>query len=266
MGTLEGLITRANSFDGYMEKASNAYLDSYTANKGYNNYQRFSRDVNAAGLAGCQAQPWCGTYQFAQELYEFGKDVALKHWHMTPQTYVGYNCFSTLAAFERAGKTGKEPRLGALVIFEYSHMGRVARIFNSGGKKKFYCNEGNTSGAQDDRNGGMVKTKIRGAYDANIRAFCYIDYEDDAVVEGWRQAADGKRWWYEYSDRSWAVGWKDLNTSSGKRRFYFDEDGYMLTGWQIIDGNWYFFETTKGSEEGALYRTNDKGVQAPWRL
>ena len=49
-------------------------------------------------------------------------------------------------------------------------------------------------------------TKERGAYDANIRAFCYIDYDDDAVVEGWRQAADGKRWWYEYSDGSYPKG------------------------------------------------------------
>ena len=37
------------------------------------NHQDFSNIVTSAGLAGCQDQPWCATYQFAMELKEFGK-------------------------------------------------------------------------------------------------------------------------------------------------------------------------------------------------
>ncbi|MEY8428834.1 phage tail tip lysozyme, partial [Lachnospiraceae bacterium 46-15] len=44
---------------GYLEKASNANLNSKTGNTGYNNYTKFARDVNSWGLMGCQGQPWC---------------------------------------------------------------------------------------------------------------------------------------------------------------------------------------------------------------
>ena len=83
MGTLEGLLARFCEEDGYIEKASALGLDSKTANKGAGNYTKYSRDVNALGLMGCQGQPWCCTFQFALEAYEFGRDIALSHWNMT---------------------------------------------------------------------------------------------------------------------------------------------------------------------------------------
>lgn len=138
------------------------------------NHQKFSDIVNSYGLAGCQNQPWCATYQFALELQMCGKEKALKHWNMTEQTYVGYNCFSTEAAFQRAGKTGKTPKVGALVIFSQSHMGRVLSISGS----TFLCGEGNTSNKEYDRNGDSCAVKTYAWNDAKIRNFCYIDYED----------------------------------------------------------------------------------------
>lgn len=267
MGSLEGLIATGKSFVGYIEKASNAYLDSLKDNRGSRNYTCFARDVNAAGLAGCQAQPWCATFQFALEMYEFGKAEALKHWCMTDRTYVGYNCFSTQSAFERKKKTGRVPKLGALVIFNYSHMGRVIRIYKKYGATWFDCLEGNTSSAQDDRNGGMVAIKERRADDTNIRAFCYIDYPEDIVEPGWRLAADGVRWWYEFADRTWATGMQELESSTGKHKYLFDSQGYMLTGWQQDHGNWYYFDDTKGSpNEGAMWRSDDTGAQTLWTL
>ena len=266
MGSLEGLIATGKSFVGYIEKASNAYLDSYKDNRGSGNYTCFARDVNAAGLAGCQAQPWCATFQFALEMYEFGKDEALKHWHMTPQTYVGYNCFSTLSAFERKKKTGSVPKLGALVIFDYSHMGRVVRVYTLNGQTYFDCLEGNTSAALNDRNGGMVAIKQRKGNDSNIRAFCYIDYPAETVTPGWRIAADGKRWWYEFADRTWATGWNKMESSSGTHWYLFDDQGYMLTGKQIRDGKKYYLEDEPGPDEGALWKTDESGAQHIWTL
>ena len=37
--------------------------------------------------------------------------------------------------------------------------------------------------------------------------------------------------------------------------------GYMFTGWNQISGKWFYFETEKGSNEGALYvnRTTPDG-------
>lgn len=139
------------------------------------NHQIFSDIVNSYGLAGCQNQPWCATYQFAMELIICGKERALRNWCMSEQTYVGYNCFSTEAAFQRAGKTGMTPKVGALVIFHRSHMGRVLSVRDGA----FTCGEGNTSNKQYDRNGNSCAVKTYAANDPSIRSFCYIDYEDE---------------------------------------------------------------------------------------
>lgn len=140
------------------------------------NHQVFSSIVANAGLAGCQNQPWCGTYQFALEVMEFGADEALKHWHMTRETYCGYSCFETFEVFRKAEKTGTKPRIGALVVFNHSHIGRVLAIDSN--KKTFDCGEGNTSNVQYDRNGDSCAVKTYSWSDSRIKGFCYIDYDE----------------------------------------------------------------------------------------
>ena len=141
---------------------------------GSTNHQKFSDIVDNAGLMGCQDQAWCATYQFALELEEFGKAQALKNWNMTSSNYCGYNVFSTEAKFP-SSKKGKTPKIGALVIFKQSHMGRVLSINSSA--KTFECGEGNTSNAQYDRNGNACAVKTYSWYDSKIKSFCYIDYD-----------------------------------------------------------------------------------------
>ena len=166
------------------------------------NIQRFSDTVNAAGLAGCQGQPWCATFQFAVELETVGKEQALANWCMSEQTYCGYSVFSTEAAFLRKGRTGQTPRPGALVIFKHSHMGRVLSVEGD----YFLCGEGNTSNAAYDRNGDACAVKRYMAADARIKAFCYIDYKDiemddktllKAVKDVYKMAHNGR---YKYGD------------------------------------------------------------------
>jgi len=142
-----------------------------------NNHQVFSSIVSNAGLAGCQNQPWCATYQFALEIVEFGVEEALKHWHMTPSTYCGYSCFETFEVFRKAGKTGTKPLIGALVVFNHSHIGRVLAIDSA--NKTFDCGEGNTSNVQYDRNGDSCAVKTYSWNDSRIKGFCYIDYADN---------------------------------------------------------------------------------------
>lgn len=180
--TVDKIIELARIEDGYIEKASNAQLDSKTANKGSNNYQKYSRDVNNVGLMGCQGQPWCCTHQFWLDLKCFGKETALKLWNMNEKTYVGYNCFSTYNTFNKVGKVGKEPKIGALVIFTFSHVGRVLNVYERDGKKYIECQEGNTSSNLSDRNGGQVKIRERYAYSSDIKGYCYIDYDNNNNV------------------------------------------------------------------------------------
>lgn len=175
MGTLNGLIKRAKDEVGYIEKSSASDLDSKTGNKGTANYTKYARDINNLGLAGCQGQAWCATFQFWLEVMEYGLQTALSNWNMTKSSYVGYSCFSTYNAFSAKGKVSKIPKLGALVIFTSSHMGRVTSVNTSA--KTFETVEGNTSPATYDRNGGQVKGKSYSWYDSKIKGFCIIDYD-----------------------------------------------------------------------------------------
>lgn len=174
---LNKVIALEREQQGYIEKASNKDLDSKTANKGTANFTKYSRDINNVGLMGCQGQPWCCSSQFWIDLECFGKEIALKLWNMTEKTYVGYNCFSTYNAFSKVGQVGKEPKVGALVIFTFSHAGRVLSIYTKNGKKYIECAEGNSSSNLTDNNGGMFNIRERGAYDSNIKGYCYIDYD-----------------------------------------------------------------------------------------
>ena len=264
MGTLENLIKKALPEEGYIEKRSNKDLDSKTANKGDQNYTKYARDVNTAGLMGCQAQPWCCTFQFWLEMAEFGPEEALEHWNMTRQTYVGYNCFATYNAFKRAGKVGVTPKLGAVVIFDFSHAGRMVNIYSKNGQKYWDCLEGNTSSNLSDRNGGQVKLKTRPWNDPSVKGFCYIDYDAGAELqEGFQLAADGKRWWYQYKDGTYPTGWIYLTEKTGGTSgwYLFDEAGYILTGYQAApDGRKYFLCPEPGINEGKCMVTNNKGV------
>ena len=262
MGTLNGMIQLGKSEEGYIEKASNSQLDSKTANRGSNNYTKYARDVNMAGLMGCQGQPWCCTFQFWLELQEFGLNTALSHWNMTKKNYVGYNCFATYNAFKKAGKIGMTPKLGAPVIFDFSHAGRVIDIYSKNGQKWWDCLEGNTSSNLSDRNGGQVKIKTRPWNDSSVKGFCYIDYEEEHY-EGFILAADKIRWWYQFKDRSYAAnGWYWLTEKTGGTSgwYLFDKDGYMLTGYQQApDGKKYFLSPEQDISMGQCMVTDNQG-------
>ncbi len=260
MGTLENLIRKALSEEGYVEKQSNKDLDSKTANRGDKNYTKYARDVDAASLMGCQGQPWCCTFQFWLEIQEFGVEKALKHWNMSRSSYVGYNCFATYNAFKKAGKVGMTPRLGAVVIFDFSHAGRVVSIYSKNDQKWWDCLEGNTSSNLSDRNGGQVKRKTRPWNDSSVKGFCYIDYDESPQYTlGWHHDDNG--WWYADTAKSYLKNcWQTING----HRYYFNPDGYAVTDWQQINGNWYYFEPRAGHPlECALYVTDALGVQGP---
>lgn len=202
MGTVKGLIARAYAELDYFEKASNSNLDSKTANKGTKNYTKYSRDIDKVGLMGCQGQAWCATFQFWLDVEEFGLETALKHWNMTKKSYVGYNCFETYDAFKAAGKTSKTPKLGCLVIFTTSHMGRVVKIDGD----TIWTIEGNTSPKKYERNGGKVDEKSYDISDSKIKGFCIINFEEaenspevkpsevPTAPEGSQNVAKGQRW------------------------------------------------------------------------
>lgn len=161
---------------GYLEKRSNSNLDSKTGNAGYNNYTKYSRDVNNMGLMGCQGQPWCATYQFWICAQIFGKSKALE--------IMGngfYNCNSVKAHSKSKGTWHSTPKLGALVIFRNgAHIGRVISISGN----TIRTNEGNTSSGglnNVEANGGCVAEKSYTIGNSQIDGYVWIDYGEETA-------------------------------------------------------------------------------------
>ena len=164
----------------YLEKRTNAYLDDFQKNAGYNNYTKFARDVDNWGQPGCQAQPWCAEYQFWKLVKILGITRALK--------IMGggfYNCVSITNHAKANGTWHSSPKIGALVIFRNgSHVGSV-RTFS---KTYIYTNEGNTSSASGVvANGGACRNKQYLLSDPAIDGYVWIDWgEEKASTETWK--------------------------------------------------------------------------------
>lgn len=82
--------------------------------------------------------------------------------------------------------------------------------------------------------------------------------------QGFIQAADGVRWWYQFKDGSYARnGWYWLTEATGGTSgwYLFDDSGYMLTGYQTDPaGERFFLCPDKGIHEGQCMVTDGRGV------
>ena len=164
----------------YLEKRTNAYLDDFQKNAGYNNYTKFARDVDSWGQPGCQGQPWCAEYQFWKLAKVLGITKAL-------QIMGGgfYNCVSITNWAKKNGTWHSTPKDGALVIFrDGSHIGSVRSYSNT----YIYTNEGNTSSAAGViANGGSCRNKRYLRSDPVIDGYIWITWgEEKTVTETWK--------------------------------------------------------------------------------
>ena len=165
---------------GDLEKKSNAYLDDFKKNAGYNNYTKFARDVNSWGQPGCQGQAWCAEFQFWKLVKVIGITNALK--------IMGggfYNCKSVKNWSKKQGTWHTTPKLGALPIFRNgSHIGDVQSLTSS----KINTNEGNTSSvAGVVANGGAVRNKSYSINDPAIDGYVWIDWESYEDTATWKK-------------------------------------------------------------------------------
>lgn len=88
------------------------------------------------------------------------------------------------------------------------------------------------------------------------------------IKEGWVKNTVG--WWYRLSDGSYAKGWRKCLWSKEKVKgswFLFGQDGYMLTGWQKVNGKWYYLDPDTGAMKtgwifvnGIWYYLEDSGA------
>ena len=67
---------------------------------------------------------------------------------------------------------------------------------------------------------------------------CYVDSNGVWQPNQWMY--NGK-WWLRYGDGSYPQS--KFDTVSGST-YYFDDAGYVVTGWKVINDNWYYFNAS----------------------
>jgi len=215
---INALIAVAKNEIGYLEKATNAQLDSKTANAGYNNYTKYWRDVYPT----YQGQPWCACQISWDMMTAFGLETAkklLKHW---PYVYCpAMRDYFTLYA---------NPQVGDIVIFwsskkkEFTHTGLVIEVQGD----LFKTIEGNTSGASGIvANGGGVCQKSY--YNSQLPGtkFCRPDYSIVTSIKSNSSTntstTTATKNWIEYGDRGNDV--KNLQAKLNKVGHNLEVDG-----------------------------------------
>lgn len=164
--SIDAVVKTLTAEVGYMEKKSNASLDSKTANAGKMNITKYWRDLNNWGLmgkskgwAGGVDWSWCAALMSWAMITVFGKDAAKKMLMHLP--FISCQTMGTHA--KKAGQLKSSPKRGDLILFwsgsRYHHVGYVYKVTAT----TIYTIEGNTSsGSAVVPNGGMVCKKSYG--------------------------------------------------------------------------------------------------------
>ena len=241
----------------------------YNEHAGYNNYTVFADLYYKMTGINVQGQAWCDTFVDTVFIHVFGVDIAKK-------LLGGFSAYTPTSAnyFKNMGRWHTSPQPGDVIFFENTtriyHTGYVYEVTGS----KVRTVEGNTSTTNNvvEENGGCVAKKEYDLNNPKIAGYGRPDYSlaiaSMTYPEGWMKAADNKRWWYEFEDGSYARddgsnhGWYLINNYW----YAFDANGYMLTGYQTIQGSHYYFNEDTTTNEGALMTTygNTNGELRIW--
>lgn len=154
--SLDKLIGIAMNEVGYLEKKSNAQLDSKTANAGSGNYTKYARDlVKEIGSPYAQGVPWCDMFVDWCFIRAYGKEKAkemLGGWSAYTPTSAAY--------YKNKERWHTSPQPGDQIFYINN-----IRIYHTGivydvDRTKVYTIEGNTSGGSGViANGGGVFKK-----------------------------------------------------------------------------------------------------------
>lgn len=165
MKATQKLIATAQAEVGYLEKATNANLDSKTANAGHANYTKYARDLDKIGTVYNGKKngfDWCDIFVDWCFIQTFGLNTAMALL-CQPEKGLGAGCTYSARYFKKKGQFHKSgPQPGDQIFFSKDggntcyHTGIVVKV--SGGR--VYTIEGNTSSAAGVvANGGCVREK-----------------------------------------------------------------------------------------------------------
>ena len=108
---------------------------------------------------------------------------------------------------------------------------------NGGGRRK-----GRNSGGGSGRGSSRDSKKDKSAKNNN-----------KPLAGTWINDANG--WWYKEPNGAYPKStWKQIDYNGIKNWYYFDEQGYMATGWKLITDQWYYMyeNTEKGHIKGSM--------------
>lgn len=176
MSELDKVLEVALNEVGYLEKKTNAQLDSKKANAGRNNYTKYARDLDSIkdfyngkknGYAWCSVfVAWCfykalGTER-ARELLCY------------PIKSLGASCSYAKNYYKKQKRYFTSPKKGDQVFFKVGHTGIVYNVDNN----YIYTVEGNTSNSSEVvANGGCVAKKKYRIGSSSISGYGRPDYK-----------------------------------------------------------------------------------------
>ena len=183
--TASKLIAIAEAEVGYLEKKSNADLDSKTGNAGSKNYTKYARDLHEAGYyqANKNGYEWCEVFNDWCHWIASGKDAKLAQDVIYQKGLYGAGCAWSAKCYRDAGRFFTSPKVGDQIYFgtkgNETHTGIVYKVDGS----KVYTIEGNTSGASGviSNGGGVCKKSYPLTYD-KIVGYGRPNYDAEKVA------------------------------------------------------------------------------------
>ena len=226
----EKLISTLKNEEGYLEKASNAFLDDKTANAGYGNWTKYARDLDNLGAYNGRKNgySWCDMLVDWGFITSFGFETGMK---MLYQPVGGYGAGTTASSnyFKENNQFFSTPQIGDQIFFKGSngmtHTGIVINIANG----RVYTIEGNTSSKEGIiANGGGVFLKSYPLNYAKIGGYGRPNYalaeeDEEMTLERFEELFNEMRKKYQDNDsseyskeaREWAIS-KGLIKGNGE--------------------------------------------------
>ena len=179
---------------GYLEKASNKYLDDPTKNAGRANFTKYARDIDRIPdfyNTPKQGFAWCDVFVDWCFVQAYGAPLA-KALLNQPSRSAGAGCKYSADYYKRAGRfVVAGPQVGDQIFFgsgnSVTHTGLVYKVDGS----RVYTVEGNTSSAEGVvANGGAVAKKSYSLTFSGIYGYGRPNYDDGYDPAADKPAAD----------------------------------------------------------------------------
>ena len=256
--TVDKVLKIAEEEVGYLEKKSNSQLYDKTANAGSANYTKYGKEMHDIYPSVMDfPAAWCDAFCDWCFYKAYGVSTAKS---LICGDFNDYTVSSAQMYKNKGAWYTSDPKIGDQIFFKNStricHTGLVYKVDNT----YVYTIEGNTSGVSGvvANGGGVCKKKYKLNY-SSIAGYGRPKYDTSPKYTiGWHK--DDKGFWYANTEYTY---YKSQFADIDGRRYYFDKSGYALKNWQKINEKWYYFETTEGDLQCALYVSDKNGVQTP---